>query len=352
MISITEENVTKTGEKTVHCSESFKVINQSGANKPYISIVIVAHNHREFLKEALRSALNQTLDRSLFEVVVVKNYLNSELDEYIAKNDVTSVLEGDDNVGRSLYRGIINSKGKVISFLDYDDLFLDWKLSHIYEMFQSDNTIQYYHNSYESFDENGVVLNGNRRISTKIEYINSDVISKSSFFALKKCLTDRNLSSITIKKEIIWDFIEELKVIVSNTDDFFFYVALNSGGSILSENLVLTRYRIHESTSRDMSDLESFIKKKLDHSKLSITTFDIIVQMSRSDLSKKMASCALNHWISYAKIIENSTPGFADLLRCREIGSIKLILAFVIKKISTYAFLRIFFRFEEYRNKS
>jgi glycosyltransferase involved in cell wall biosynthesis len=42
--------------------------------KPYISVIITAHNRKEFLKEAIQSALNQTLERSNYEILVIKNF--------------------------------------------------------------------------------------------------------------------------------------------------------------------------------------------------------------------------------------------------------------------------------------
>jgi len=40
---------------------------------PFISVIITAHNRRELLLEAVNSALNQTLPKDEYEIIVVKN---------------------------------------------------------------------------------------------------------------------------------------------------------------------------------------------------------------------------------------------------------------------------------------
>jgi glycosyltransferase involved in cell wall biosynthesis len=41
---------------------------------PFISVIITVHNRREFLLEAVNSALNQTLPKEEHETIVVNNF--------------------------------------------------------------------------------------------------------------------------------------------------------------------------------------------------------------------------------------------------------------------------------------
>jgi len=41
---------------------------------PFISVIITVHNGREFLLEAVNSALNQTLPKEEHETIVVNNF--------------------------------------------------------------------------------------------------------------------------------------------------------------------------------------------------------------------------------------------------------------------------------------
>ncbi len=53
---------------------------------PFISVIITAYNRREFLKHAVRSVLNQTLDKGLYEIIVVKNFKDPEVDRLIEQS--------------------------------------------------------------------------------------------------------------------------------------------------------------------------------------------------------------------------------------------------------------------------
>jgi Glycosyl transferase family 2. len=47
---------------------------QQSVFKPFISVIITAFNRDTFLKDAIESALKQTLDKKVYEVIVVKNF--------------------------------------------------------------------------------------------------------------------------------------------------------------------------------------------------------------------------------------------------------------------------------------
>ena len=60
-----------------------------------ISVIIRAHNRRKFLLGAVKSALNQTLDRKFYEIIVVKNWRDDEVDNFIEKNNVINLFKED-----------------------------------------------------------------------------------------------------------------------------------------------------------------------------------------------------------------------------------------------------------------
>ncbi|MCL5017733.1 MAG: glycosyltransferase family 2 protein [Candidatus Parvarchaeota archaeon] len=45
-----------------------------------ITVIIAAYGRRTFLKEAIASALDQTLPRSKYEIVVIKNFRDKDID--------------------------------------------------------------------------------------------------------------------------------------------------------------------------------------------------------------------------------------------------------------------------------
>jgi len=45
-----------------------------------ISVIISAYNRRDFLLKTVNSVANQTLDKNLYEVIVVKNFEDKSID--------------------------------------------------------------------------------------------------------------------------------------------------------------------------------------------------------------------------------------------------------------------------------
>jgi len=61
---------------------------------PFISVIVTAHNRREFLLDAVNSALNQTLPKDEYEIIVVRNFLKnfSEYDDILKNLGVKTVF--------------------------------------------------------------------------------------------------------------------------------------------------------------------------------------------------------------------------------------------------------------------
>ena len=107
----------------------------SNFESPYISVVIGAHNRREFILEAVNSVINQTLERSKYEIIVVKNYEDEGIDKFLTENGVINIRTDEVSLGSKIARGILESKGEILCFLEDDDLFLPEKLNEIYNIF-------------------------------------------------------------------------------------------------------------------------------------------------------------------------------------------------------------------------
>ncbi|MCH4816713.1 MAG: glycosyltransferase [Saccharolobus sp.] len=98
---------------------------------PYISVIITAYNRKQFLLDAIKSVLNQSLNRNEYEILVAKNFKDDNIDNYLYNNKIKNI---------SIFRSVNNSyiaeavklsSGEIISFLDDDDLFLPTKLENV-----------------------------------------------------------------------------------------------------------------------------------------------------------------------------------------------------------------------------
>ena len=90
--------------------------------------------------------MNQDISRDVYEVIVVKNFEDQELDEFIDSNGFRRILAGNDPVGIFLSIGVEEAKGEIVSFLEDDDIFTHDKISWIVRVFENQKVV-YYHNS-------------------------------------------------------------------------------------------------------------------------------------------------------------------------------------------------------------
>ena len=107
-------------------------------DKPYISVIITAYNRKEFILDAVNSVINQSLERSKYEIIVVKNYLDDTIDKFLHENNIIDLYTDRKPLGAKIANGIEKSKGEVICFLEDDDLFLPEKL---YEIYNSNSSV-------------------------------------------------------------------------------------------------------------------------------------------------------------------------------------------------------------------
>ena len=289
---------------------------------PVITVIITAHDRKEFLKYAILSVLNQSLDKSLYEIIVIKNFEDDEIDRTIEENGILNLKSTKNSlIGEDLYYASKSAAGEILCFLDDDDMFSSDKLEKVYNIFYNDKSIIYYHNSQQSShfsrqDSNAHVLF--KKIFTHEELIRNlprfiRTYGSSIFFF--------NLSSISIRKCAYFNYLNFLHKLSIHQDDFFFFVGLEIGGKFYFDDLSLTIYRIHSSNT-------SIIKKDIDSTNNSYFK-------KRSNLFENYAEAT--HYI--LSISDNKD--IKKFLKCREILEL-FQMNFYRNKISFYVMIRTF----------
>jgi glycosyltransferase involved in cell wall biosynthesis len=226
-------------------------------NKAEVSIIITAYNRTEFCLDAISSVLNQDKLANKCEIIVVKNFYKIEIDNLILANNIISIFKDNCNLGEMLRTAISAASGELLCFLDDDDLFNPTKIHHVIKVFREVEGLNYYHHSQDIRDVNMVPL---KTIYTRNAHPGKLLVKASEaekhFYSLSKkhiLLSSFffNLSSITIRKEIIMEKLDDLSQIVTHPEDFMFFAALtyNEKSVLLHENLNLTIYRSHDSLS-------------------------------------------------------------------------------------------------------
>ena len=60
-------------------------------DKPYISVIITAYKRKEFILGAVNSVINQSLEKSKYEIIVVKNYLDNTIDKFLNEHNIIDI---------------------------------------------------------------------------------------------------------------------------------------------------------------------------------------------------------------------------------------------------------------------
>ena len=230
-------------------------------NLPCISVIITAHNRKEYLLDAINSVINQTLDKKYYEIIVIKNYNDSKIDDFINENNIINIFSDTNSLSGKLYDALKISNGEIISFLEDDDLFLPNKLMEIYDNFINTPNLVYYHNNFIKTNNRLLEIDydehrKNKKIFLKLRELNNIKIIN---YLISKKLIALNMSAITIRKSYFNDCFEILKNIEMASDMFFFFYL--SGKSDTSKEILicdkpLSIWFIHNSASNISHDLK------------------------------------------------------------------------------------------------
>lgn len=234
-----------------------------------VTVIVIAHDRRQFLPDALRSIVTQT--RRPYDVIVVKNFKDDQIDEYIERSGFTSILLSDERGGAKYERGLREADTDLVAFLDDDDYYLNRKLEVALEAFEKTANLGFYHHNVVIVDAKGIEL----PCTTDIAYYCEKKLNKKIFlnnndkYLKIDCISHHgdplfwlgfNSSSIVMKRDAILPFLDVLKKLYYAQDGLFLISALVSPYALLHDPIELTAYRVHGSqTTRSYNDLDSLI---------------------------------------------------------------------------------------------
>lgn len=218
----------------------------------YASVIVIAHNRRKYLRQAIESVLSQDVDRNRFELIVVKNFPDVEIDSLIERVNARGILCEALPATQKVAEGFRLSKGDVLFFLDDDDLFEPYRLRTVLAEFDCRPDLGFYHNQVTFIGPDGSNLSRERvralglHVPRSSQRIYIDGTGKPpSARAIADANPEFNASSTAIRRELFVrgsQYLPRLRMIL---DTLLWYEALASDRPILLDNQRLTRYRIH-----------------------------------------------------------------------------------------------------------
>lgn len=125
---------------------------------PLISVIITNYNYGRYLGQAIRSALGQTYPR--VEVIIVDDGSQDDSEEVVKtyREGVLFIKQPNQGVSVARNRGVEESAGELVAFLDADDLWFPTKLEKQARRLLKDPEIGLVHCGIQEIDSNGTIL--------------------------------------------------------------------------------------------------------------------------------------------------------------------------------------------------
>jgi glycosyltransferase involved in cell wall biosynthesis len=224
----------------------------ASTSSPYVSVVVTAYRRRTFLRDAVASALDQTLPRSEFEVLVLKDFADPEIDAWLVAQGVRVITEDLPRVGQMLARGTRLARGDVVCFLDDDDRFHRDKLAGVAEAFRSDARLGLLRNGYEPIDASGrPVPAWNRYRPQPEQTLTIDTATDTTRFLpwISHFSGYANVSTMCLRRSVLAPWLDRLDEVTAAQDLFIPTVAALSGTRHRFEAARWNDFRVHPSTS-------------------------------------------------------------------------------------------------------
>jgi len=109
---------------------------------PLITAVICTYNRKNYLRKAVDSLINQTLEKNKYEILIIDNNSNDGTNDLINQNysnirNIRYILETRQGVSHSRNTGWQNSRGKYVAYLDDDGVAKENWLENILSLAES-----------------------------------------------------------------------------------------------------------------------------------------------------------------------------------------------------------------------
>ncbi|MGC8506512.1 MAG: glycosyltransferase [Thermoplasmata archaeon] len=283
---------------------------------PRISVIISAHDRKQYVTKAVDSVLAQDINRSDIEIIVVKNFHDSEVDGYLEKNGVVSIFTDEKFLSRKMVTGSRSSTGDLLFFLDDDDLFAAGKIAAVSGIFITRKDVSMVHDSNTAIDDAGKPVESGAVVSFDQDlYLNRN----SPMRDFGKALTYRSdwyISCMSFRRDVFEKFEDELWNVERSVDKFLFYMALARGETVAIIHNRLTYYRIHDSLTTVNLSMRDFFMNKSSFYVKSSETMRKILELSHQPEMNEILSYNVYHADLLARFFTfGKRTGFHDFVQ-------------------------------------
>ncbi len=239
----------------------------------YISVIITAYDRKQYIMDAIKSVIGQSLSHELYEIIAVRNFHDDNIDKFAEQNHIFNIFTENKTLSGKIDEAMKIAKGNILCFLDDDDIFAPEKLEYVYQKFAGNLNLCYLHNNFISIGKNG----------KPVAYYNKN--------------PDFNMSSISVRRKII--NVQTFGSVTKSIDTLIYLYAKESGMDLEIDNKELTYYRVtDESVTHAFKDLDTFMKFSYNSLNIILNSY---IQMLSIFHSKEVLTL-LRHKISFTRI--------------------------------------------------
>ncbi len=219
--------------------------------EPFFSVIIPTYNRAGFLERSINSVLQQSYPN--FELIIIDDGSTDNTEEFIKQfNDPKLHYYKKENAERGAARnfGMDKSIGRYVTFLDSDDYYYPWHLSHAYESLNEYEFPKFFHLAYEIKDEKGRVKPIINKLKSNdiMMFIEGNPLSCIGVF-IDRAITD------------MYRFNENRDL--SGSEDWELWIRISSNFGIKTDNRVSAVIMEHKSRSVINFDEQKLLKRKL-----------------------------------------------------------------------------------------
>jgi glycosyltransferase involved in cell wall biosynthesis len=220
-------------------------------NTPFFSIIIPTYNRAALIDKTLISALNQSYPN--FEIIVVDDGSTDNTEEVVNKfSDPKLKYYKKENAERGAARnyGMDKATGRYVTFLDSDDYYYPWYLSHAYDSINRFNFPEFFHLAYE-------IKNNSNKIKVHINNLHNDNVMIFVKGNPLSCIGVFMVHSIT--KEYRFNENRDL----SGSEDWELWIRIAAKYGIKTDNRISASIIEHKDRSVLSFDEQKLLKRKL-----------------------------------------------------------------------------------------
>ena len=217
---------------------------------PYFTVIVFTWQRSDFIENAVRSVIAQTVSRGDFEIIVVRGYSDPSLDAVLAGLGARILTAPTSSQGAILAIGVGAAQGRVLVFLEDDDEFEPTKLETLRTQFDGDPDLAVVRNANRCIDARGrPLVDWPNNYWPALPPTASEERRSPREKSRAPSLPIHNLSSLSVRAAAIAPYLPHWSAVPSAADSLVYLSALGGPGAARYDDRVLTRRRVHASTS-------------------------------------------------------------------------------------------------------